>query len=202
LAWDWWIPHVSAIVLIVVSTITGYVTLAKHYRERNQATVDERRRWSIEIGPASAEGWSLAQLKRNEIGAVSVRLLTMEVRSPRKVLMAIVATDSRGGLVGYGGSITLLPNLATATTKLVINLNLSPERGWANDRQTRIPLSYSMFTFFVSSPPSSSFWRRHKSRRLMITAEAEETSSARRNIRINVTSQPIDWIARAAQSAG
>lgn len=192
MTWDRWATLGFAAVAAIGAVIAGYVNLAKHFRERNQAKAEERRRWSLEVEPPSQGEWRFAHLRRRELGAISISLRTLRVRAPSNALLATVSHDKRTGLVGYGGSYAPIPDLATAARTLVVEANLHPARAWTFDRRTTVALDYSLFDFFVLSPPASSFWRRHSSRRLTITVEAEEISSARRAIRINVKSHPID----------
>jgi hypothetical protein len=201
MTWDRWATLLLAAVAATGTIVSGYVNIARHWRDRNQSDTEEhRRRWSLEVETLSKNGWHLAHLKR-EVGAIAVRLRSLNVEMPTKTLIAKGTLDLRVGNIGYSGSFVSLPDLSTATRKLVIDTNLQAERAWGHDHQTMLQLDYAMFDFFVSSPPAPSFWRRDKSRRVTITVEAEEISSARRNMRIKVISQPIDWSASAAHKA-
>jgi hypothetical protein len=174
------------------AAIAGYVNLAKHFRERNQASANEKRRWSLEIDPRQQGEWRPADLRRSELDAVKVRLLAIRVLSPRTSLIAfqefVWGTDGRG---------EPKPVLASAARKLLIDQNLKNAWTWVPGQNSRT-LDYSQFEFYVSMPRSESRLRK-ASRRVVITVDAEEISSARRPIRIRVASQPIDWSASAAQ---
>ena len=96
----------------------------------------------------------LAHLRRSEIDAIGISLRRLRVRSPRN---AVIATAiQRTGLVRYGGY-DPIPNLSTAARILIVEANLRPATTWTFDRQTTVPLDYSLFDFFVLSPPTSSF---------------------------------------------
>jgi hypothetical protein len=50
ITWIQWATLVFAAVGALGTAVAIYVSLAKHFRERNQASADEKGRWSLEVG--------------------------------------------------------------------------------------------------------------------------------------------------------
>ncbi len=211
MTWDREAELIIAAIGVAVAAMTwlsglannAYSDASKRRREKVQASAEEGRHWCLEVEPSSQDGWHLVHLKRSEIGATRIHLRALKLMPPGS-LLATVAPDKRGfGALGYGGGRSkYAPNRATATRRIAIGVDLHPVRGWRPDRQATIPLqAIRSSPSSYPSPPKPSLWRWHNSRSVTITVEAEETSSARRSIRLNVTSQTIDWSVREAHKA-
>jgi hypothetical protein len=196
------VPLILAAIATTGTTITGLVSFSRHRREKGQATADENRRWSLEILPPVENGWHPASLKRRQDGGVPVLLFSIKVEKPRRSLLTVERQVALIGAVTWEELDRRSPDVSQSARRLLIEKDLSEEERFASaGSSSRVGLGYSVTRFFVSAPRPSRFTRWASSRRVTITVEAEEISSARRSIRTKVHSQPIDWMASNVKAA-
>lgn len=177
--------------------VNGYIALMRYWRDGSQQALAESARWSLNlIAAPRAEGWLLASLRRQTVGAPAVYLIRVTILAPRGAKLAPTAWSEKKKRPdgGYNNS-ELIPQTAKSARALDYGRDLDPARRVSFHAIEN--LDHAKVSFFVSPPESR---RSAAATRFSVLVEAEEISSARRSIRVKVKTRPIALTANKGQA--
>ena len=192
--WSPWLMRVAAAIGAIAAPLGLVVTWIRHRREAAYLKAVREAPWSLKLSPLEGgeAGIFRATLSLNDVASNRFKILSVEIRGPRRAKLSRAVSSSEGGKwttraaeEGFADRIVLNAEMEHKYLPL-------PEAGGV--------LSSSSINFLARIGPTKSTLPRSTEIRLRVWLELEEISATRRVSGIEAISDPMAWPQTSAEA--